>query len=921
MKAGFFWRVCQHAQSAFPPGTTTYIDFVTEETRPNPDTLLVALQKEEAKTKRGKLKVFFGMAPGVGKTYAMLEAARRELAAGRDVGIGYVETHKRKETDALAEGLPVVPRLRSEYRGVELSEMDLDGVLSRHPQLALVDEFAHTNAPGSRHPKRYQDVLELLEAGIDVFTTLNVQHIESRAEAVRQITGVTIRETIPDTALDGAEFELVDLPPDELRARLAAGKVYVPESARAAQEHFFRPGNLSALRELALRFAAEHVGQDVLAYRQAHGVGDPWKSGQRLLVAVSASPTSAALIRWTRRLASELQAPWLAVYVEVPKPLNEDEQARLTRHLALARELGAQIINTTDNDVARAILRVARDQNITQIVVGKPAGWRALDLLRGGSLLNRLIAESGHIDVHAVRAEGEAPLLRRPAAPQFRPAAARGYAVALAVVAAVTALNAILQRWLGNQSLALVYLLSVLILAVFVERGPTLVAATLTALLWDFFFTEPRLTFRIQSTADWMMFCTYFAVALAMGQVTARLRAQETAERRREQHATAMYLLTRELAQATDFADLLAIIVREVGKAAQGEVALSLPEENQEGSLTPYFASTWLMSEKEQSVAAWAFRRHQPAGRGTDTLPSAEGIHLPLLAGDRVVGMLSLHLREGGGIATDRRDLLDAFVRQIALVVDRQRLRDAEQHAKMVEESERLSKTLLNSISHEIRTPIAAINSAASNLTAARNAGTAEVPWTMVDEIEEATHRLNRLVGNLLNMTRLESGHVKPKLDWCDVPDLIQVTMKEIEKDLARHKVATEIAPSLPLMRMDFVLMQQAFTNLLLNAALHTPPGTSVRVSANVQDSALVLTVADNGPGLPPHVLPLIFDKFYRAPEAPAGGTGLGLAIVKGFVEAQGGSVAAENRASGGVAFTIRLPVIKTPPVSVEALV
>src|SRR5579859_3476812 len=405
---------------------------MTEPERPNPDTLLAALQKEDAKKKRGRLKVFFGMAPGVGKTYGMLEAARRELAAGRDVVIGYVETHGRKETDALTEGLPVIARLKLDYRGVELTEMDLDGVLARRPQLALVDEFAHTNAPGSRHPKRYQDILELLQAGIDVFTTLNVQHVESRAEAVRQITGIPIRETVPDTALDGANFELVDLTPEELRYRLAAGKVYVPESAQAAQEHFFRPGNLSALRELALRFAAEHVGQDVLAYRQVHGISDPWKSGQRLLVALSASPTSASLVRWTRRLASELQAPWLAVYAELPRALNDEEQARLSTHLALARELGAQIITTTDADAARGILRVAREQNVTQIVVGKPAGWRALDLLRGGSLLNRLIRDSGHIDVHAVRAEGETPLLRRPAAPRLNPAAARGYGVALA---------------------------------------------------------------------------------------------------------------------------------------------------------------------------------------------------------------------------------------------------------------------------------------------------------------------------------------------------------------------------------------------------------------------------------------------------------------------------------------------------------
>jgi len=421
------------------------------------------------------------MAPGVGKTYSMLEAARRELAAGRDVVIGYVETHGRKETEALTEGLPEIPRRTADYRGVSLTEMDLDALLARHPRLALVDEFAHTNAPGSRHPKRYQDVLELLDAGIDVFTTLNVQHVESRADAVRQISGSSIRETLPDTVLDGAEFELVDLPPEELRARLAAGKVYLAEAARAAQEHFFRPGNLSALRELALRFAAEHVGQDVLAYRQGHGIADPWKTGQRLIVAVSSSPTSAALVRWTKRLAGELQAPWLAAYVESPKPLSEEEQTRLGQHLTLARELGGQVVTTSDDDVARGLLRVAREQNATQLVVGKPAGWRAIELLRGGSLLNRLIRESGDIDIHAVRAEGEAALRRRPTARRLDGADWRGYWVALGVVGGVTGLNALLQRWLGYQSLALVYLLSVVVLAMFVGRGPTLAAATLTA--------------------------------------------------------------------------------------------------------------------------------------------------------------------------------------------------------------------------------------------------------------------------------------------------------------------------------------------------------------------------------------------------------------------------------------------------------
>ncbi len=890
-----------------------------ESSRPNPDALLAALQKEEARRKRGTLKVFFGMAPGVGKTFAMLEAAQRELAGGRDVLVGYVETHGRRETEALVKGLPIVPRLSLEYRGVQLPEMDLDAVLARRPRLVLVDELAHTNTSGMRHPKRYQDVLELLEEGIDVFTTLNVQHVESRAEAVRQITGVTIRETLPDTALTGAEFELVDLPPDELRARLTAGKVYFPESASNAQHHFFRVGNLAALRELALRFAAEHVGQDVLAYRQAQGVADPWKSGQRLLVALSPSPTSAALMRWARRLASELQAPLFAAYVEPPRVLNQDEQERLARHLALARELGAQVIQTSDADVARGLLRVAREQNVTQLVVGKPAGWRALDLFRGGSLLNRLIRESGDIDIHAVRAEGQAPVFRRPALTRFNASSARGYGIALGVVLGVTGLNVFLQHWAGYQTLALVYLLSVVMLAMIVARGPTLLAATITAFLWDFLFVPPVFTLRIQSTTDLMFFLTYFAVALAMGNLAARLRAQQDAERRREQHATALFLLTRELAQATDFADLLAIVIREVAEAARADVALSLPDENQEGMLTSYFASTWAMTEKEESVASWAFRRRQPAGQGTDTLPSSEGVHLPLLAGQRALGVLSVRVRDGASLVGGQKDLLEAFVRQIALVIDRQRLRDAEQSTKMIEESERLSKTLLNSISHEIRTPIAAIISAAGTLSAARDPALATVPWSMVDEIQEATRRLNRLVGNLLNMTRLETGHVKPKLEWCDVADLVQVTLKEFERELARHKVVVELAPGLPLVQMDFVLMQQVLTNLVLNVVLHTPAGTTLWVRAIREAPVLALSVEDNGPGLLLEALPFIFDKFYRAPTAPAGGTGLGLAIVKGFVEAQGGTIEAANRSEGGAVFRVHMPLLTPPLVSAEA--
>ncbi|HXP58840.1 MAG TPA: ATP-binding protein [Dongiaceae bacterium] len=863
---------------------------------------------ERTPEKRGRLKVFIGMSAGVGKTRALLEAARREQAAGRDVVVGCLGHRGPEDKDPLAEGLPWVTPLEVVSRGRVLVEMDLDAVLARRPELLLVDQLAHSNAPASRHPKRYQDVLELLDAGIDVFTTLNLQSVGSRAEAVRQITGAPVQETVPDAVLEAAEFELVDLPADELRARFAADGKYGRELAWAAQQEIFRPGSLSALRELTLRFVAEHVGREVISSRQAGGAGEPWKSGQRLIVGVSPGPTAAALLRWTRHLAGELHATWLAVHVEMRGRLGRDAQTVLARNLALARELGAEVVTTRDEDVARGLLRVAREQQASQIVLGKPRGWKALDVFRGGSLVDRVLRDSGDIDVHAIRAEGGLPPPERSANPRFDFSVLREYGVAFAVVAAITAVNALLHRWLGYHSLGLVYLPAISILAMFVRRGPTLAAAALTTLAWEFFFEPPVFSFRLDSLDDVITTITFFIVAFIIGNQTSRLRDKEAGERRREQHATGLYLLTRALVQASHVADLLAIVTEEVGKAAHAEVTVSLAGPGPDDALKPYPGGQWTLSGEELKVAAWALLNRQAAGHGTGTSPSAEGLHLPLVAGERALGLLSLRFRDQTPLATDQRDLLDAFVRHIALALDRERLREAEQRAKLVAESERLSKTLLNSISHEMRTPLAAITSAASTLAESPEDVPPQLQKEMADEIQEAAQRLNRLVGNLLNMTRLETGHVKPKLDWCDVEDLVQVTLDEIENDLTRHRLAVEIAPGLPLVRMDFVLMQQVLTNLLLNAALYTPPGTTVHLTAATQGGALVLSVADNGPGLPAEALPQLFEKFYRGPAAAAGGTGLGLAIVKGFVEAQGGQVSAQNRTEGGALFTVRLP-------------
>jgi two-component system sensor histidine kinase KdpD len=881
---------------------------VNDGDRPNPDALLAALQTEAARAQRGRLKVFLGMCPGVGKTYAMLEAGQREFKNGRDLVIGYVETHGRKETKALTEGMATVPRKQVEYRGIQLTEMDLDALLARHPQLALVDELAHTNAPGSRHPKRWQDVNELLDAGINVFTTLNVQHLESRADTVRQITGTEIRETVSDSILDGAEIEVVDLPPAELMARLRQGKVYLPERAASAAQNFFREANLTALRELALRLAADHVGVETQEFHRAQNGAGPWKTGHRLMVAVSASPFSESLIRWTRRMADSLKCPWLAVHVENARPLDERAQTRLEKNLALARTLGAEVIDTAEENLARGLLRIARQYNVSQIIVGKPAAGSLLEWLSAGKLLRELTRESGDIDLQVVRAEKSGAAQGRPLW-RWQPATNwRQYATVAGVLTAVGMLNALLAQFTGPRVPGFVFLLAVVLLALFLGRGPVLFAGAASALAWNYFFLPPRFTFIITSTEDGVLFGLYFVVALVLGQLVARIRAQELAERQREERATALYQLTRELAQAGTRDEVVWQLVAEVNRAFQAPVAVVLPGKQ---GLAAHPDSSLTLTEKELRVAEWAFLNRQTAGKFTDSLPGAENLHLPLATERALLGVLSIQLPDKN-LPLARRDLVEAYARQTALVLDRVALRAAAEQGKLTVESERLSNALLNSISHELRTPLAAITSATGTLLETRDV---EVGRKMAGEIQEAAARLNRLVGNLLDVTRLGSGHVRPNLDWCDVGDLINVTVRSLERELAGRDLKMEIAEHLPLARLDFTLIQQALSNLLLNAAVHTPAGTGIMIQARQEPDQLCLSVADHGAGVPPDLLPRIFDKFFRAPNAPAGGSGLGLAIVKGFVEAHGGRISAANRPGGGAIFTITLPQTEKPPV------
>jgi two-component system sensor histidine kinase KdpD len=839
------------------------------------------------------------MAPGVGKTHAMLAEALREKRAGRDVVIGCIENRGYDETDVLTKGLEVVPRMRAGSEGGEDAEMDVAALLLRRPELVIIDELAHSNVPGLRHPKRYQDVIELLEAGIEVHTTLNVQNLASRADTVQRITGARIGDTVPDGVLDGAEIELIDLSPEKLIRRFREGKACLPKSTGLAHSQYFREGNLAALREMALRAAAEHAGQDVSHYMQSRRIEGPWKSGHRLLVGVGPGAVSEQIVRWSRRLADSLNCPWLAVYVETSRSLAKSEQPGVTRNLALAGELGAEVLTTTDEDIVRGLLRVSARRNVTQIVVGKPLARPLWKFLRGEMILRKLVRDSGDIDIHIVRTAAEVPPRRLPPWVNWRGSPRRQYLAALAVVTLVTIMAAFLQPLVGVHSTALIFLLAVVLLAMFVGRGPTLVAATLSAVVWDYYFLPPVFEFRVTNFEDGMLLFLYIVVALE-------------AERQREARATALHQLAQGLNEAGNLDQMLQKVVEQAGVAFKAAVAVFLANDGAQALQQPHPTATFKPSEKEASVAVWVLAHHQSAGRFTDNLPAAECLYLPLAAGGRALGVIALRLAQPDPPTVHQRNLLDAFCQQVALALDRHRLHEEAQDTRLLAESERLGKTLLDSMSHEIRTPLAAIQSAVGNLVESSPAGPASEQRAMVSEIQEATERLNRLVGNVLDMTRLESGHVKPKLNLCDVADLVHVAAKEAGNDLARHRLGVEIAPDLPLVRLDYVLMQQALTNLLSNAAFHTSPETPVRISAQLEGNTLVLAVDDRGPGIPSDCLPRIFDKFFRAPNARTGGTGLGLSLVKGFVEAQGAKVTARLNPGGGLLFRISLPLNET---------
>ena len=879
--------------------------------RPSPETFLKVAQAEEAECGRGKLKIFLGYAAGVGKTYAMLEAARQRKGDGRDVVAAYVESHGRSETDVLLEGLEVVPKAQIDYMGVLLPEMDIDAVLARRPQIALVDELAHSNAPGSRHEKRWQDVEELIAAGIDVYTTVNIQHFESLNDVVAQITGVIVRETVPDSLLDLAvEIRLVDIPPEDLLQRLHEGKVYIPEKAALATEKFFKPGNLMALRELSLRRAASRVDDQMRAYMESRSIAGPWPVAERLLVCVSGSPYSERLIRTTRRLADEMKAPWHTVYIETPggSRFISENRARVWRDMRLAESLGAQVASLSSTSVADALIDYAVKNNVTKIVVGKPTKPRWREFLRQ-PLVDQIIRLSGSIDVHVVSIAGEQKNLPKGASGSRAPVPWSGYLKSLVLVLATSLVCEPAHRYLAPTNLVMLYLLAVVLSAVRLGRRPAVLTAILSVMAFDFFFVPPRFTFAVTDTEYLITFGALFTVGLVISTLVSQSRERAEAIRDREVQTASLYYLSRDLAVASDLEGILDALIRNIAESLGARIAVLLPEEER---LEVKRASSELVLDlKELAVADWAFRNRSAAGPGTETLVSAALLYLPMQTTGAVLGILGVRLIDEADYKSPlSRRLLEAFATQAALAIERVHLGKQAQQAQILQARESLERALLNSISHDLRTPLVSITGA---LGALRDKGSPleqEAREDLLDAAWEDAGRLNRFVGNLLDMTRLESGALRLKLIPCDVQDLLGCALAALEPQIGKRRIEVRVPSGLPLVSMDMVLMAQVVVNLLDNALKYTPRDSSIELAAELADGTLTLSVSDRGPGIPENDLKRVFDKFYRVPVPEgAGGTGLGLSICRGIVEAHGGSIHAENREGGGLRVIVALPI------------
>lgn len=873
--------------------------------------MLARAAAEGAESTRGRLTIYFGMAPGVGKTYALLQDAQARKRAGVDVVVGWVETHGRRETADLVRGLEVLPPRQVDYRGLKLAEFDLDAALRRRPAVILLDELAHTNAAGSRHARRWQDVEELLASGIDVLTTLNVQHVESLNDVVASITGVVVRETVPDSIVDAAhEIELIDLTADELLQRLREGKVYVPEQAERALANFFQKGNLLALRELALRRTAERVDAQGLAWRRSQGVAEPWAARERVLVSVGAAPTSADVIRAAYRLATRLRAPWMAVSVETPAhdQLDAEARERVSSNLALARRLGAETLVVRGDRVARELLVLARERSVTKLLVGKPARSRWPWPIRR-DWLAELLRDSGGIDVLVTSGEqGEDEHVRRRVA--LRGGGVRDYAWAALAVLVSTAVGLLGSPVLSVADLAMVYLLGVLVVASRLPRRPSLLAAVLSVMALNFFFVPPRFTLAVHDLGYVLTFGVMLAVALLVSSFTVRLREQAEEARVRERRTAALYAMGTSFVVETGVSQIASTAVRHVRDLLGVEAIVLLAD--RAGNLTPCGGADvdLARSPAELAVARWVFQNGRLAGHGTDTLPGSEALYIPLVGSGGHIGAFGIALGRRAETPTPSEwQIVETFVVQTALALERALLVERAAAARVAVETERTRSALLSAVSHDVRTPLASITAAAGTLLADRGLderGRRE----LLETIREEAERLTRLIGELLELTRLESGELAVHKELYPLEDIVDSAAQRLAAELAGRAVEVERPEDVLQAPVDPVLCEQTLVHLLENAAKYSPAGSPITIRLSRSADEALIEVADRGPGLPPGEEARVFERFYRAPDSQrAPGTGLGLTIAQAIVHAHQGRIEALQRDGGGALFRVHLPL------------
>jgi two-component system sensor histidine kinase KdpD len=889
------------------------------EQRPSPEALLEAARREDG---GGRLKIFLGAAPGVGKTYEMLQSAHAKLKAGVDVAVGVVETHGRAETQALLHGLEVLPRKPVAYKGQTIEEMDLDALLTRRPKIAIVDELAHTNAPGSRHPKRYLDVQELLNNSIDVYTAVNIQHIESLNDVVAQITHVRVRETVPDSMIDRADdIELVDLTPSDLIQRLKEGKVYVPRQAERALEHYFSPGNLTALRELALRRTAERVDEQLLNHMQANAIAGPWAAGERILVCVSEDPRAAGLVRYTKRLADRLHASWTAICIETRRnlQLTDFERDRLADTLRLAESLGADALTipSVERRIADDVLTFARANNVTQIIIGKSSRSWWFELVQG-SVVHDLVRRAGNISVHVIAGDNLVPEAAsgrsvRTAEPS-KALDPIPYAIALVLVAVSLGAGMLIRPLFGIENVDLVFLTGVVAVAVRFGLLPSLLASIAASLCYNFFFLPPTYTFTITDPTNVAAFFFFMLIAIVVSNVAARVRTQALAATGRARTTEYLYSFSRKLAGTASLDDVLWATAYQMALMLKVRVVLLLPEH---GLLTVKagYPPEDELDQADLAAANWAWSNDRPAGRGSDTLPGAKRLFLPMRTGRGPIGVMGIDDDRSGPILTpDQTRLLDALMDQGALAIERVRLVEDIDYVKRVVETDRLRSALLTSISHDLKTPLSSVLGSASTLRdlsgRLSDSEKSDLLATIIDESE----RLNRFIANLLDMTKLESGAIVPNSAPHDLGEVIGSALRRAGKILGGYRVELELQDNLPMLDLDAVLFEQVLFNLLDNAAKYAPAGSLIQIQSWREANVVCLQILDEGDGIPADELENIFDKFYRAQKGDhvRPGTGLGLAISRGFVEAMGGTIVAANRTDRkGAVITIRLPIPK----------